>query len=95
MTTRDFLSPKTSGVGGYDLPVLPEWRESAACASADPEAMYPVKGSSPKQAKRVCLGCDVREPCLEDALLSNDRFGIWGGLSDKERQALKRERRAS
>lgn len=95
MTTRDFLYPKTSGVGGYDLPAavnLP----GAACAEVDPELMYPVKGGSPKAAKRLCNEvCPVREACLEDALLHLDRYGIWGGLTDKERQRVRRERRAS
>jgi WhiB family redox-sensing transcriptional regulator len=68
----------------------PEWQEKALCAQTDPEAFFPEKGGSTREAKRICLGCEVRDACLEYALANDERFGIWGGLSERERRRLKR-----
>ena len=67
-----------------------EWQERALCAQTDPEAFFPEKGGSTREAKKVCLGCDVRADCLDYALGHDERFGIWGGLSERERRRLKR-----
>ncbi|AEE46617.1 WhiB family transcriptional regulator [Cellulomonas fimi] len=66
------------------------WQERALCAQTDPEAFFPEKGGSTREAKRVCTGCEVRAECLEYALANDERFGIWGGLSERERRKLKR-----
>ncbi|MGN6331516.1 MAG: WhiB family transcriptional regulator [Motilibacteraceae bacterium] len=66
------------------------WQERALCAQTDPEAFFPEKGGSTREAKRVCLGCEVRAECLEYALLNDERFGIWGGLSERERRRIKK-----
>lgn len=66
------------------------WQEDALCAQTDPEAFFPEKGGSARDAKRVCLSCPVRAQCLEYALRHDERFGIWGGLSERERRTLKR-----
>ncbi len=66
------------------------WQERALCAQTDPEAFFPDKGGSTREAKRVCLSCEVRGECLEYALAHDERFGIWGGLSERERRRLKR-----
>lgn len=66
------------------------WQERALCAQTDPEAFFPEKGGSTREAKRICLGCEVRDECLEYALANDERFGIWGGLSERERRRLKR-----
>ena len=66
------------------------WQERALCAQTDPEAFFPEKGGSTREAKRVCASCEVRAECLEYALASDERFGIWGGLSERERRKLKR-----
>jgi WhiB family redox-sensing transcriptional regulator len=66
------------------------WHERALCAQTDPEAFFPEKGGSTREAKRVCGSCDVRVDCLEYALSNDERFGIWGGLSERERRRLKR-----
>ena len=66
------------------------WQERALCAQTDPEAFFPEKGGSTREAKKVCLSCDVRGECLEYALASDERFGIWGGLSERERRKLKK-----
>jgi WhiB family redox-sensing transcriptional regulator len=66
------------------------WQERALCAQTDPEAFFPEKGGSTREAKRVCGSCDVRGECLEYALAKDERFGIWGGLSERERRRLKK-----
>ena len=67
-----------------------QWQERALCAQTDPEAFFPEKGGSTREAKRICLGCEVRDACLDYALAHDERFGIWGGLSERERRRLKR-----
>jgi len=67
-----------------------DWQERALCAQTDPEAFFPEKGGSTREAKRICAGCEVRAECLEYALAFDERFGIWGGLSERERRRLKR-----
>ena len=66
------------------------WQERALCAQTDPEAFFPEKGGSTREAKKVCISCEVRAECLEYALAHDERFGIWGGLSERERRKLKR-----
>ncbi len=66
------------------------WQEQALCAQTDPEAFFPEKGGSTREAKKVCLSCEVRVECLEYALEKDERFGIWGGLSERERRRLKK-----
>lgn len=66
------------------------WQERALCAQTDPEAFFPEKGGSTREAKKVCVSCEVRAECLEYALEHDERFGIWGGLSERERRKLKR-----
>jgi WhiB family redox-sensing transcriptional regulator len=67
------------------------WQDRALCAQTDPEAFFPEKGGSTREAKRVCRSCEVRSECLEYALGHDERFGIWGGLSERERRRLKRQ----
>ena len=71
-------------------PSSSDWQERALCAQTDPEAFFPEKGGSTREAKKVCLACDVRGECLEYALANDERFGIWGGLSERERRKLKK-----
>jgi WhiB family redox-sensing transcriptional regulator len=66
------------------------WQERALCAQTDPEAFFPEKGGSTREAKRICMGCEVRDECLDYALAHDERFGIWGGLSERERRRIKR-----
>ena len=66
------------------------WQERALCAQTDPEAFFPEKGGSTREAKKVCVGFEVRAECLEYALANDERFGIWGGLSERERRKLKK-----
>lgn len=85
--------PFLSMVAGFDRmfeEIEDQWQERALCAQTDPEAFFPEKGGSTREAKRICLGCDVKGECLEYALAKDERFGIWGGLSERERRRLKR-----
>ncbi len=76
--------------GGTDEGGALSWQERALCAQTDPEAFFPEKGGSTREAKKVCLSCEVRGECLEYALANDERFGIWGGLSERERRKLKK-----
>jgi WhiB family transcriptional regulator, redox-sensing transcriptional regulator len=76
--------------GFFGMPEEPSWQERALCAQTDPEAFFPEKGGSTREAKRICTTCEVRAECLEYALEHDERFGIWGGLSERERRRLKR-----
>lgn len=67
------------------------WQADALCAQTDPEAFFPEKGGSTRDAKRVCSECPVREACLEYAMENDERFGIWGGLSERERRRLRKQ----
>ena len=68
------------------------WQDRGLCAQTDPEAFFPEKGGSVAAAKRVCQQCEVRAACLEFALENGERFGVWGGLDERERRKLSRER---
>ena len=68
------------------------WQERALCAETDPESFFPEKGGSTREAKRICSTCEVRRECLEYALENDERFGIWGGLSERERRRIRRQR---
>lgn len=67
------------------------WYASALCAQTDPEAFFPETGRSNREAKRICQQCEVQANCLEYALTHGLRFGIWGGLSERERRTAVRE----
>lgn len=73
-------------------PNLP-WMDQAICAQTDPEAFFPDKGGSTREAKKVCLNCMVKAQCLDYALDNDERFGIWGGTSERERRVLKKKRK--
>ena len=75
--------------GGEEVEM--SWKERSLCAQTDPEAFFPEKGGSTREAKKVCVGCEVRAECLEYALAHDERFGIWGGLSERERRKFKKE----
>lgn len=89
-----FIDPVVRGVpgvstGGQDDDIL-AWQVDALCAQTDPEAFFPEKGGSTRDAKRICETCEVRAQCLEFALEHDERFGIWGGLSERERRKLRK-----
>jgi WhiB family redox-sensing transcriptional regulator len=72
-----------------------EWQEEAVCAQTDPEVFFPEKGGSVREAKKVCLGgCAVKEQCLNFALTNDEKFGVWGGLTERERRKIYKQRKA-
>ena len=72
------------------IPVAGLWQELALCAQTDPEAFFPEKGGSTRDAKRICQRCEVKAACLADALGRREPYGIRGGLSERERRRLLR-----
>jgi WhiB family redox-sensing transcriptional regulator len=68
------------------------WQDEANCLGVDPDLFFPERGASTREAKEVCRGCVVRMDCLEYALDNGEKFGIWGGLSERERRRLRRQR---
>jgi len=92
-----FVDPVRLGVPGVRRPRSVDdddtalaWQAEALCAQTDPEAFFPEKGGSTRDAKKICTTCEVKGECLEYALQNDERFGIWGGLSERERRKLRR-----
>jgi len=67
------------------------WGERARCRSSDPDALF-VQGALQHEAKRLCRACPVRTECLAEALDGRIEFGVWGGMTERERRALLRRR---
>ncbi|MFE7324115.1 WhiB family transcriptional regulator [Streptomyces sp. NPDC057565] len=77
---------------------MENWRMHAACRDEDPDLFFPIGSTGPalvqtEEAKEVCRGCPVREQCLEWAMENGQDSGVWGGLGEAERRALKRRTR--
>ncbi len=68
-----------------------EWATKAACRSIDPDILF-VQGAAQNRVKAICFGCEVRTECLSDALDNRIEFGVWGGMTERERRALLRRR---
>ena len=80
-------------MGIYDKPDLDmSWQEFANCLGVDPDLFFPARGASTREAKEVWRGCVVRDGCLEYALQNGEKFGIWGGMSERERRRIRRQR---
>jgi WhiB family redox-sensing transcriptional regulator len=71
------------------------WRQHAACRGLEPEVFYPTSEEQTEEAKAICRGCPVREPCLDYALDNRERDGVWGGATERERRRMIRQRRKS
>ena len=72
-----------------------DWRSLAACMSADPDIFFPISSSGPaisqvEEAKAICVGCQVRQSCLDFALATGQVHGVWGGTTEEERQLMRR-----
>ncbi|AZM54138.1 hypothetical protein DMA15_17470 [Streptomyces sp. WAC 01529] len=65
------------------------WQDDALCAQTDPELFFPEKGGSTREAKQVCLACEVRTQCLDYALAHPQLGGVWGGLTHRQRRRLR------
>ncbi len=73
-----------------DAALRGSWRESAACEGAPAEVFYPEDDFDAAQAKAICARCPVRAVCLETALRNRERYGVWGGLTPRERARARR-----
>jgi WhiB family redox-sensing transcriptional regulator len=71
------------------------WRQYARCLGSDPDVFHPHTDDPADEAKAICAICPVREPCLEYAITAREKQGVWGGLTEKERRRLIRQRRRS
>ena len=69
-----------------------DWKDVSNCLGVDPDLFFPERGASTREAKEVCRGCVVRVECLEYALQNGEKFGIWGGMSERERRRIRRQR---
>ncbi len=70
---------------------ITDWTARAACKGTDPDELF-VQGAAQNRAKLICRGCTVRTECLADALDNRIEFGVWGGMTERERRALLRRR---
>ena len=76
-----------------DIFASPAFMDLGSCRGMDPDIFFPDRGESLRPAKAVCEDCIVRDECLEFALDNRERFGVWGGTSERERRRLRRARR--
>lgn len=83
--------PRMAAPGQVDV-ANTRWMDRANCLGADPELFFPQRGASTEQAKEVCRGCVVQQACLDYALLRSEKYGIWGGLSERQRRHIRRDR---
>ena len=77
-----------------DAPPLGEWALLAACRGKSIDWFYPKSGRRPLQALKLCESCEVRSDCLEYALENHQHWGVWGGMTERQRFEEKRRRRS-
>jgi WhiB family redox-sensing transcriptional regulator len=77
--------------------VANSWRYLGQCRGSDPDVFYPPSEDDfeAQAAKAICQSCPVRQPCLEFALSTREKHGVWGGLTERERRRVLRQRRRS
>jgi WhiB family redox-sensing transcriptional regulator len=92
MTDASHDRPEETTSTADEDAAVESWQAFANCLGVDPDLFFPERGASTKEAKQVCQGCVVREDCLEYALANGEKFGIWGGLSERERRRIRRQR---
>ena len=76
---------------GVQIMWVEDWAARAACKGDTPDALF-VRGAEQNKAKQVCAGCPVRTECLAEALDNQIEWGVWGGMTERERRALLRKR---
>ena len=67
------------------------WAQHGACSKAEPDALF-VRGGAQQAAKQLCVGCPVIAECLADSLDNRTEFGVWGGMTERQRRALLKRR---
>lgn len=73
-----------------ELMIRPAWQAEGLCRVFPDANWFPLRGESTAEAKRICLRCPVRAECLDYALTTRDKFGVWGGTSERERRHLRK-----
>lgn len=68
------------------------WQDLANCRGADVDIFFPDRGASTRGAKEICAACQVQSECLDYAVTRGEKFGIWGGLSERERRKIRKQR---
>lgn len=68
------------------------WQDYANCRGADADLFFPERGASTRKAKAICTACEVKDDCLDFAIQNGEKFGIWGGMSERERRRVRRAR---
>jgi WhiB family redox-sensing transcriptional regulator len=68
-----------------------DWAQYGVCSKAEPDALF-VRGAAQQVAKQVCIGCPVIAECLADSLDNHTEFGVWGGMTERQRRALLKRR---
>lgn len=68
------------------------WQDYANCRGADADLFFPERGASTRKAKAICNACEVKGQCLDFAIINGEKFGIWGGMSERERRRVRRLR---
>lgn len=72
------------------------WVHEGLCSQVDPDLWYPERGSGgSKAAKEICRKCPVRLLCLEHAMRTEEIWGVWGGLTEKERRRLRKKKESA
>ena len=89
--TRTSTTTGPNTINLIDVSVEGDWTARAACRGIDPDELF-VQGAAQNRAKNRCMGCLVRTECLADALDNRVEFGVWGGMTERERRALLRRR---
>ena len=79
-----------SGADLVNITAPPEWMTDGVCAQVDPDLWFPEKGGSTREAKALCARCPVHPECLAYALAHDERFGVWGGASERDRRRMRR-----
>lgn len=72
-----------------------EWWKDARCVGMDPAIFFPEKGKTAREAKAICADCDALAACREYGLTTNQKYGVWGGLTERDRRRVKKDRRES
>ncbi len=82
-------SRQPSGRASEASGLVLDWAAQGSCVSSDPDALF-VRGAAQQGAKTVCQRCPVIAECLADALDNRTEFGVWGGMTERERRAMLR-----
>ncbi len=69
-------------------PAVEDWQQQSLCRGVDPEVFFPISEDDAWRAKEICAMCSVQQQCLVNSLQNRERYGVWGGVTEKERQDM-------